>query len=120
MPDADTRILLSHTPDLLATAAAWDIDLMLSGHNHGGQIRLPVVGPILMPSRFSRRFEQGFYRLDRTLLYVGRGIGAKHPIRYGCMPEIARITLRVPSEHRHRARTPSSARKMQVSAPDSV
>jgi predicted MPP superfamily phosphohydrolase len=93
IPAADFSILLSHTPDLAYKAAAQGWDLMLTGHNHGGQIRLPVVGPVLMPSRFSRRFDRGFFRIDATLMYVGQGIGAKHPIRYGCIPEISRFTL---------------------------
>ena len=55
---------------------------MLSGHNHGGQIRLPFVGPVFMPSRYSRRFDRGFFRQNGTLLYVNEGVGGKHPVRY--------------------------------------
>jgi predicted MPP superfamily phosphohydrolase len=94
MPEADVRVLLSHTPDLLYRASGWGIDLMLSGHNHGGQVRLPLIGPVLMPSRFSRRFDQGFFRDGPTLLYACRGVAAKHPIRYGCPPEVAVFELR--------------------------
>jgi len=93
IPEADFSMLLSHTPDLAYKAAAQGWDFMLCGHNHGGQIQLPVIGPVLMPSRFSRRFERGFYRIDPTLMYVSQGVGAKHPIRYGCTPEISRFTL---------------------------
>jgi hypothetical protein len=50
-----------------------------------------------MPSRYSRRYDQGFFRRDRTLLYVGRGIAAKHPIRYRCLPEISRFTVSCPA-----------------------
>jgi predicted MPP superfamily phosphohydrolase len=96
MPAAEARLLLSHTPDLLPQAVSWGVELMFSGHNHGGQVRLPIVGPILMPSRYGRRFDQGFFGMGSTLLYVSRGLGAKHPVRYGCPPEIARFTLRVP------------------------
>jgi predicted MPP superfamily phosphohydrolase len=94
VPAADFRILLSHTPDLVYQARGWCVDLMFSGHNHGGQIRLPLVGPVFMPSRFSRRFDRGFFRSGATLLYVSVGIGGMHPVRYGCPPEIARFSLR--------------------------
>ena len=67
---------------------------MFSGHNHGGQIRLPLVGAVFMPSRYSRRFDRGFFRAGRTLLYVNEGIAGKHPVRYGCPPEISRFVLR--------------------------
>ena len=72
---------------------------MLSGHNHGGQIRLPVLGPVFMPSIYSRRFDRGFFRSGQTLLYVSEGIGGKHPIRYGCPPEVCRFVLRSGSAH---------------------
>ena len=93
-PLADCRILLSHSPDLFYRARNWGVDLMLSGHNHGGQIRLPVLGPVFMPSLYSRRFDRGFFRSGQTLLYVSEGIGGKHPIRYGCPPEVCRFVLR--------------------------
>ncbi|MBX6313752.1 MAG: metallophosphoesterase [Isosphaeraceae bacterium] len=94
MPEADFRLLLSHTPDLFPEAVAWGIDLMLAGHVHGGQVRLPVVGPVLMPSRYSRRYDRGFFQAGRTLLHVSQGVAGKHPIRFGCLPEISRLTLR--------------------------
>lgn len=96
-PEAAATLLLSHSPDQVYLAARWGVDLMFSGHNHGGQVRLPVVGPILMPSRYSRRFEWGFYREGPTLLYVSRGLGAEIPLRYGCPPELTRIRIRIPS-----------------------
>jgi uncharacterized protein len=93
-PPADLRILLSHSPDLLYKAQEWGVDLMFSGHNHGGQIRLPLVGAVFMPSRYSRRFDRGFFRAKGTLLYVNEGIAGKHPVRYGCPPEISKFVLR--------------------------
>lgn len=93
VPPADFRILLSHSPDLFYKAQRWGINLMLSGHNHGGQIRFPLVGPVFMPSRYSRRFDRGFFRQNGTLLYVNEGVGGKHPVRYGCPPEISRLVL---------------------------
>jgi predicted MPP superfamily phosphohydrolase len=95
MPPADFRILLSHSPDQFYAASRRDIDLVLSGHNHGGQIRLPLVGPIFMPSRYSRRFDRGFFRRGKTLMYVSEGVAGKHPVRYGCPPEVTRFVLRM-------------------------
>ena len=96
MPEADFRILLSHSPDQFPRAASRGVELVLAGHNHGGQVRLPIFGPILMPSRYSRHFDRGFFRAgaSNSLLYVSQGVGGKHPIRYGCSPEITRFTLR--------------------------
>ncbi len=96
LPEADFRLLLSHSPDLFYRAARWGIDLMLSGHNHGGQIRLPLVGPVFMPSVYSRRFDRGFFRKGRTLMYVSQGVAGLHPARYGCVPEVSRLVLRKP------------------------
>jgi predicted MPP superfamily phosphohydrolase len=94
MPEADFRILLSHSPDRFYRAEKWGIDLMLSGHNHGGQIRLPGVGAVFMPSVYSRRFDRGFFRRGRTLMYASDGVAGMHPVRYGCPPEITRFVLR--------------------------
>jgi predicted MPP superfamily phosphohydrolase len=95
MPTSDFRLLLSHSPDQFPRAARWGVDLVLSGHNHGGQIRLPVVGPVFMPSLYSRHFDRGFFRSGRTLLYVSQGVAGQHPIRYGgCLPEVTRLVLR--------------------------
>lgn len=90
---ADCSILLSHSPDFFPRAARMGVDLTLSGHNHGGQVRLPLVGPVLMPSRFGRRYDSGFFRKRKSLLYVSRGVGGKHPLRFACAPEVTRLIL---------------------------
>jgi len=87
------RILLSHSPDQLDWAARWDFDLMLAGHLHGGQIRLPLVGPILAPSRQGVRFASGVFHCPPTLLHVSRGVSGELPIRLNCPPELTKITL---------------------------
>jgi hypothetical protein len=92
-PDA-FRLLLSHTPDNAPWAARQRFDLMLAGHNHGGQVRLPVFGPVFMPSRYGRRFDQGAFQVGPTLLHVSRGVSGKHPYRFGCTPEITKLILR--------------------------
>ncbi len=93
-PEADFRLLLSHSPDQYPRAVRGGIDLMLAGHNHGGQVRFPVLGPVFMPSLYSRRFDRGFFRSGRTLMHVSQGVAGKHPVRYGCIPEISRLVLR--------------------------
>ncbi len=93
-PEADFRLLLSHSPDRFPGAVRSGLDLVLSGHNHGGQVRLPVIGPLLMPSLYSRRFDRGFFRSGRTLMHVSQGVAGKHPVRYGCLPEVSRLVLR--------------------------
>ena len=94
-PKADFSILLSHCPDLFHWASGQGFHLMFSGHNHGGQIRLPLVGPVFMPSRYSRKFDRGFFRDRQLTLHVCQGIAGKQPIRHGgCIPELNRLTLR--------------------------
>ena len=88
------RILLSHSPDSITWARQHGIDLMLAGHTHGGQIRLPILGPVYSPSRFGCRFASGVFWLDPTLLYVSRGLSGKEPIRYNCPPEVTKLVLR--------------------------
>jgi predicted MPP superfamily phosphohydrolase len=87
--------LLSHAPDQFYWAERAGFDLMLSGHNHAGQIRLPVIGPVFMPSRYSRHFDRGFFRKRGLTLHVSQGVAGKHPIRLGgCVPEVGRLVLR--------------------------
>lgn len=88
------RMLLSHTPDNIYRAARHGVDLMLSGHTHGGQFRLPGVGAILVPSRYSRRFDAGLFDCRGTVLYVNRGLGIiPPPLRIHCRPEITELVL---------------------------
>jgi hypothetical protein len=92
-PSDAFRILLSHTPDNVHWANRVGIDLMLAGHNHGGQVRLPVIGPVFMPSRYGRRYDMGAFQVGRTLVHVSRGVSGKHPYRFGCKPELTKIVL---------------------------
>jgi predicted MPP superfamily phosphohydrolase len=88
------RLCLSHTPDNFPWACRHGVDLMLAGHNHGGQIRLPLIGSILVPSRFGRRYDCGTFQEGSTVLHVVRGLAAQHPLRYNCRPEVALLVLR--------------------------
>jgi predicted MPP superfamily phosphohydrolase len=88
------RVLLSHSPDQFCWARQHDFDLMLAGHNHGGQVRLPVLGAILAPSFHGVRYAAGAFRAGSTVLHVSRGTSSLTPIRYNCPPEIALLVLR--------------------------
>jgi predicted MPP superfamily phosphohydrolase len=92
-PDANAfAILLHHSPDLAPEAAQKGFDLQLSGHTHGGQVRLPIWGAIFTSSVLGKRFEAGRYQLGDMTLYVTRGVGmegkAAPRVRFLCPPEI--------------------------------
>ena len=93
-PADSFRLLLSHTPDNLDWARRQDVDLMLCGHNHGGQVLLPWIGPVYSPSIHGVSYSGGAYWKDPTFLYVSRGISARHPLRLGCKPELTKLILR--------------------------
>ncbi len=95
------RILLSHTPDNIERARQQGVDLMLSGHNHGGQVILPVIGPVYSPSLFGCRFTGGAFWQSPTLLHVSRGLSGRHPLRWRCRPEITVLEFVTPGEVAH-------------------
>ncbi|HEX6771251.1 MAG TPA: metallophosphoesterase [Acidobacteriaceae bacterium] len=89
-------ILLAHEPDFAVEVVKRNkVDLMLSGHTHGGQIRLPFIGtPRMMLAKGGQRFVHGHFNIGPMQLYVNRGIGTvKIPARVLCPPEITLITL---------------------------
>lgn len=88
------RLLVSHTPDNIRWARRNNCRLMLSGHNHGGQIRIPVVGSMFVPSAYSRRYDMGTFHEPPTVLHVNRGLAGKEAIRFRCHPQVSRLTLR--------------------------
>ncbi len=96
-PDASAArpftILLSHTPDQLPWARRHGVDLLLAGHTHGGQIRLPLVGPIICPSRYGVRYASGLFDEPPTLMHVSRGLAGVQPLRWGCPPELTLLEL---------------------------
>ncbi|MEM9409796.1 MAG: metallophosphoesterase [Planctomycetota bacterium] len=88
------RLLLAHSPDQIGWAVRHDFDLVLAGHTHGGQIRLPIVGPIIAPSRYGIKYASGTFKIRQTMMHVSRGISGDEPIRINCLPEISVITLK--------------------------
>jgi predicted MPP superfamily phosphohydrolase len=95
---APLRILLAHTPDQLPWARAHDVDLMLAGHLHGGQIQLPLVGPIFSPSLTGVQYACGLFYARPTIMHVTRGVSGEFPIRMNCPPEIVRLVLHASEE----------------------
>ncbi|HEX3151952.1 MAG TPA: metallophosphoesterase [Gemmataceae bacterium] len=89
------RLLVSHTPDNIRWARKHNCRLMLSGHNHGGQIRVPVIGSMFVPSKYSRRYDMGTFHEPPTIMHVNRGLGCKAPLRIRAYPQVSRIVLRV-------------------------
>jgi len=92
-PEHAFRLLLSHTPDNIGWARQQRVDLMLSGHNHGGQVKLPLIGPVYSPSKYGCRYAEGLFWQPPTLMYVSRGLAGKHPWRWASRPEIGVIRL---------------------------
>jgi uncharacterized protein len=90
-------ILLSHSPDQLPWARRHGFQLMLAGHTHGGQIRLPGLGPIICPSRYGVWYASGVFDRPPTLLHVSRGLSGVHPLRFNCPPELTLLELRCDS-----------------------
>lgn len=88
-------LLLSHRPELLSVYAACDIDLVLSGHVHGGQFRIPFIGGVYGPDQgFLPEFDAGLYKEGNTQMIVSRGIGnSRFPFRLNNRPEIILIEL---------------------------
>jgi predicted MPP superfamily phosphohydrolase len=90
-------ILMAHEPDYADTVREHPrgqlVDVILSGHTHGGQIRLPFLGPLVLPP-MGKNYPEGLFRLGNMQLYVNRGIGAVGiPFRLNCPPEITIFTL---------------------------
>lgn len=91
-------ICLSHNPDSARKLDDWAPQLVLSGHTHGGQVRLPLWGALLLPT-VDRQFDQGLFRLPNSHLYVSRGVGSlpifpRVGLRMYCRPEVPTLVLR--------------------------
>lgn len=72
---------------------------MLAGHNHGGQICLPLIGPVYSPSRYGVKYAGGTFREGHAVMHVSRGVSAKRPLRWNCPPEITRLVLTRTESH---------------------
>jgi predicted MPP superfamily phosphohydrolase len=93
--DSGSTILLCHNPDVLPRAAKFGLDLVLSGHTHGGQVCLPGIGALMLPIEGDRSLARGLHQRGPTQIFITTGIGlVSPPIRINCPPEVAAITLR--------------------------
>ena len=94
LPSGLASILLMHEPDFADTFALDRRNaLQLSGHSHGGQVRVPGVGALILP-RFARKYDAGLYKVRDMWLYTTRGIGVVGlPVRFRCRPEVTELTL---------------------------
>lgn len=94
LPHDGAAILLAHEPDTAdANAATGRFDVQLSGHSHGGQVVLPLIGAPILP-RLAQKYPFSYYRVEKLHLLVNRGLGMVHlPIRFNARPEISVLTL---------------------------
>jgi predicted MPP superfamily phosphohydrolase len=94
IPSGEAVILLAHEPDFADEAAEFPIDLQLSGHSHGGQIRLPFLPPLYLPE-LAKKYIWGTYHIGPLTLHTSAGLGTIGvPMRLNCPPEITLLTLR--------------------------
>jgi len=120
VPKEAFKILLAHSPSIARKAIDAGIDLVLCGHTHGGQFRLPRIGAIYVRTGFRRSISAGLYEGETlwqavgrspeqaayTKIYVSRGIGTSHfPLRFLCPPEIAVLRLRREPEDQFTTKT---------------
>ena len=98
--DASFTILLSHRPELFDTYAAHEMDLVLTGHAHGGQFRLPLIGGLIAPNQgLFPKYDDGLYSEGNTNMIVSRGLGNSIiPFRFNNRPEVVLIELKSQNE----------------------
>lgn len=93
VPLSETTLLLAHEPDFADYAARFPVDLQLSGHSHGGQVRLPGIGALILPT-LARKYPIGLNRVGSLQVYTNRGLGVINPpVRFYCPPEVTFVTL---------------------------
>lgn len=93
VPVDGATIALWHEPDLVEEVVPFDPIFMLAGHTHGGQVVLPLIGPVAAP-KLGKRYVYGRYEINGMPLYVSSGVGMyRPPVRFNCPPEVVIITL---------------------------
>ena len=94
MGSSGVKILLAHSPQIIGEAEG-KVELVISGHTHGGQVAIPGLGPLYVPlPKKYRRYVAGLYEVNGTYLYVNRGIGNSFlPVRFACPPEVTVFEL---------------------------
>jgi len=91
----DFQILLSHRPELLSVYSQYDIDVVFTGHAHGGQIRIPFIGGVFAPHQgFFPKYTSGIHTQNNTTMIISRGLGnSTFPFRINNRPELVVVTL---------------------------
>ena len=93
LPPDEPVVVLTHSPGLFPELAGRPVDLVLAGHSHGGQLRLPRLGALFVPTA-TGPYVAGWYERDGTWLFVSRGVGwSIAPVRLWCPPEVAELHL---------------------------
>ena len=96
IPAGEAVILLAHEPDFADQVARYPVALQISGHSHGGQVRLPLLGALYLPP-LARKYPWGLRQLGHLYLYTNRGIGTIGlPVRLGAVPEVTLFSLHCP------------------------
>lgn len=88
------RLALLHTPDHFSWVQRHGFHLALAGHNHGGQVRFPLLGALVAPSIYGTRYAAGVFQSGGATMHVSPGTASYSPIRWGCPPELNLLTLR--------------------------
>ncbi|MCC7211417.1 MAG: metallophosphoesterase [Candidatus Brocadia sp.] len=92
--DDKPKLLLAHNPDVIEMAKDADVDFVMAGHTHGGQVSFPFYGPPAVPTRSGVRYAAGLFYEGNTAMYVNKGIGVSwFPVRFLVRPEITLFTL---------------------------
>jgi len=93
-PSDEAVVLMVHEPDFADYVSRFPVDFQVSGHSHGGQVRLPLLPPLYLP-KLAKKYVRGFHQVGRLTLYTNEGLGTVAlPIRLNCPPEITLFTLR--------------------------
>jgi uncharacterized protein len=94
VPADEAVVLLAHEPDFADEVTKFPVDLQLSGHSHGGQVRIPLLPPLYLPA-MAKKYVMGTFRIGGLTLYTNAGLGTIGvPVRLNCPPEITLLTLR--------------------------
>lgn len=105
VPEGAPLLAFTHNPDVFPHVPP-QVDLTIAGHTHGGQVRLPFFGPLVVPSSYGQRYAAGLIEEDGKRLFVTTGVGLSIlPVRFGVPPEISVLVLRAPAQKSPPARS---------------
>jgi len=92
--DSSIKILLAHSPEIIEDLKPGEVDLILAGHTHGGQINIPGIPVFWAPTKYKFKYVRGLFAVEKTQMYINQGIGTrKLPVRFNARPEITLLTL---------------------------